>query len=141
MIQSALARVWNGTYAGCLYDGSLLLLNIKQLLQFQFRARTGEENSSGAVFELRALRIGNIQPIAAGNGNAVGIRTARDINRRVGCGQLLKCFLVVFKRVFFPANFIGQRLVKVAFHLPISRADSQSGVVSCHFSFHDYEPT
>jgi len=56
---------------------------------------TGDENSSGAVFEVRALRVGNIQAITAWNERAIRIRTARNINRHVGGGQLLNasgCF-------------------------------------------------
>jgi hypothetical protein len=89
---------------------SLLLLNIQQLLQFRFRTWTGEENPAGAVFEVRALRVGNIQAIAAWNERAIRIRTARNINRHVGGGQFLKCLLVVMALVstcaprFFTVN-------------------------------------
>jgi hypothetical protein len=60
-------RIKNSQVFGALIYVSLLLLNIQQLLQFRFRTRTGEENSSGAVFEVRALRVANIQaPLTEG---------------------------------------------------------------------------
>src|SRR5476651_197569 len=42
---------------------SLRRLDSQQLLQFRFRPWTGEEKSAGGVFEVRALRVGNIPAI------------------------------------------------------------------------------
>jgi hypothetical protein len=44
---------------------SLPLLNVQQLLQLRFGAWTDEENTSVAVFRIRALRVGNTQAITS----------------------------------------------------------------------------